>query len=53
MSVSLLIQLIGLVCWLLHGSFHTKVADSWNAEDGRWCESWMCRKCGKTWEAKR
>jgi hypothetical protein len=52
-SVITIVRLIGLLCWLWHQSSHTKVCDGWDAESGRWNESWMCRECGKTWEVTR
>lgn len=53
MNIALIIRIIGLVCWLWHTNHHTKVADSYDTEGGRWCEKWMCRQCGKTWEYNR
>lgn len=54
MNIILIIKIIGLLCWLFHQKYHTKVADvEYEATDGapaRKAELWMCRKCGKTWE---
>lgn len=53
MNILTIIRLVGILCWLWHSRSHTKVADAFDVESGRWAEHWMCRECGKTWETTR